>query len=58
MHQVFQRVVAKCADQTADISIYEKNKDLLYNGLILLIYGFFHKRSIILIGRNLLRIEV
>lgn len=31
---LFQRVVAKCADQTADISIYEKNKELLYNGLL------------------------
>ncbi|MFT8350327.1 pyridoxal phosphate-dependent aminotransferase [Clostridium saccharoperbutylacetonicum] len=31
---LFQRVVAKCADQTSDVSIYEKNKKLLYNGLI------------------------
>jgi aspartate aminotransferase len=31
---LFQKVVAKCADQTSDISIYEKNKELLYNSLI------------------------
>lgn len=31
---LFQKVVAKCADKTSDISIYEKNKELLYNGLI------------------------
>lgn len=31
---LFQRVVAKCADQTSDVSIYERNKELLYNGLI------------------------
>ncbi|WP_373844577.1 pyridoxal phosphate-dependent aminotransferase [Clostridium sp.] len=31
---LFQKVVAKCVGQTSDISIYEKNKNLLYNGLI------------------------
>lgn len=31
---LFQRVAAKCAGQTADISIYEKNRNLLYEGLI------------------------
>ncbi|MDR3595563.1 pyridoxal phosphate-dependent aminotransferase [Clostridium sp.] len=31
---LFQKVVAKCADQTSDISIYERNKELLYNSLI------------------------
>ena len=31
---LFQKVVARCADQTADVSIYEKNKELLYNGLV------------------------
>ena len=31
---LFQRVVAKCVDETSDVSIYEKNKELLYNGLI------------------------
>lgn len=30
---LFQRVCALCADQTADISIYEKNKEILYQGL-------------------------
>lgn len=31
---LFQRVAAICADQTSDISIYERNRNLLYNGLI------------------------
>lgn len=31
---LFQKVVAECAEKTADISIYEKNRDLLYNALI------------------------
>jgi len=31
---LFQKVVAKCVDATSDISIYEYNKELLYNGLI------------------------
>lgn len=31
---LFQKVVARCADKTSDISIYEKNKELLYKGLI------------------------
>ncbi len=30
---LFQRVVAKCLGQTADLSVYKKNRDLLYNGL-------------------------
>ncbi len=30
---LFQRVCAACADQTADISIYETNKNLLLHGL-------------------------
>ncbi|WP_251860029.1 pyridoxal phosphate-dependent aminotransferase [Clostridium sp. Marseille-Q2269] len=30
---LFQRVVAKCIGQTADISIYKKNRDILYDGL-------------------------
>ncbi len=31
---LFQRVVAKCAGQTADLSVYAKNRILLYEGLI------------------------
>lgn len=31
---LFQRVVARCADQPSDIRTYEKNGKLLYNGLI------------------------
>lgn len=30
---LFQRVCAMCADMTADITIYETNRNLLYNGL-------------------------
>lgn len=30
---LFQQVVAKCVDKTSDISVYKKNRDLLYNGL-------------------------
>lgn len=30
---LFQRVAAICADQTSDISIYERNRNLLYHGL-------------------------
>ena len=30
---LWQKVVAKCVDATADISIYKKNRDLLYNSL-------------------------
>ncbi len=30
---LFQRVCAACANETSDISIYEKNKNLLVNGL-------------------------
>ncbi|URZ03790.1 pyridoxal phosphate-dependent aminotransferase [Clostridium felsineum] len=35
---LFQKVVAKCAGVTADIEIYKKNRDLLYDGLIKLGY--------------------
>lgn len=31
---LFQRVAAICADETADISIYEKNRNILYDGLV------------------------
>ena len=31
---LFQKVVARCEGKPADISIYEKNRELLYNGLI------------------------
>jgi len=31
---LFQRVVARCVDETSDISVYERNKELLYNALI------------------------
>jgi aspartate aminotransferase len=31
---LFQQVIARCADMTSDISAYEKNGKLLYNGLI------------------------
>jgi aspartate aminotransferase len=30
---LFQQVIAKCINETADISIYKKNRDLLYDGL-------------------------
>lgn len=30
---LFQRVIARCIDDTADISIYKNNRDILYNGL-------------------------
>lgn len=30
---LFQKVVARCAGKPSDISTYEKNRDLLYNGL-------------------------
>ncbi len=30
---MFQRVAARCAEETADISIYQKNRDLLYEGM-------------------------
>lgn len=30
---LFQRVAAKCAGQTADLTIYEKNRNFLYEGL-------------------------
>ena len=31
---LFQRVAASCAGQTSDISVYRKNRDILYNELI------------------------
>lgn len=31
---MFQRVAAVCTGQTADISVYEKNRNLLYDGLV------------------------
>lgn len=31
---LFQRVVAKCVDEPSDVSAYEKNGNILYNGLI------------------------
>ncbi len=31
---LFQRVIAKCAEETSDISIYQKNRDMLYDALI------------------------
>ena len=36
---LFQRVCAECADDTSDISVYEKNKEILVRGLRDL--GFF-----------------
>ncbi len=36
---LFQRVCAKCATETSDISIYQKNRDVLYNGLISMGYS-------------------
>ncbi len=35
---LFQYVCAKCVGQTADVSVYEKNRDILYNGLTRLGY--------------------
>lgn len=35
---LFQKVAAKCAAETSDISIYKRNRDLLYDGLIKLGY--------------------
>lgn len=31
---LFQRVIAKCCAETSDISIYQKNRDMLYDALI------------------------
>lgn len=31
---LFQKVVAKCADEVSDLSVYKKNRDLLYHGLV------------------------
>jgi len=31
---LFQRVVARCVDEPANIAAYEKNGNLLYNGLV------------------------
>lgn len=36
---LFQMVIERCADETADLSVYQKNKDILYNGLISLGYS-------------------
>lgn len=36
---LFQRVVAKCIDKTADIAAYARNRDALYNGLTELGYS-------------------
>ena len=36
---MFQRAAAACTGQTADISVYEKNRNLLYDGLAK--YGYF-----------------
>lgn len=30
---LFQRVIAKCLDSSVDVSVYQKNRDLLYNHL-------------------------
>lgn len=30
---LFQQVIARCIDKTADVSVYKKNRDILYNGL-------------------------
>ncbi len=30
---LFQKLIARCVDQVSDISVYRKNRDLLYNGL-------------------------
>lgn len=35
---LFQMVIERCAGETADLSIYQKNKDILYNGLVSLGY--------------------
>ena len=35
---MFQKVVLKCIGQTSDISVYKKNRDILYNGLTALGY--------------------
>lgn len=31
---LFQRVIARCCEETSDISIYQKNRDMLYDALI------------------------
>lgn len=36
---LFQRVIAKCIDKTADITAYARNRDALYNGLTELGYN-------------------
>ena len=30
---LFQKIIARCIGQTSDISIYEKNRDILYRAL-------------------------
>lgn len=39
---LFQRVVAKCVGQTGDVSVYKKNRDLLYEGLTGYGYNCIH----------------
>lgn len=31
---IFQLLIAKCYDQVADLSVYEKNREILYNALV------------------------
>lgn len=31
---LFQKVIARCADEVSDLSVYKKNRDLLYHALI------------------------
>ena len=31
---LFQRVIAECCEETSDISIYQKNRDMLYDALV------------------------
>ncbi|MDD3185827.1 MAG: pyridoxal phosphate-dependent aminotransferase [Anaerostipes sp.] len=31
---LYQKVIGKCVDMTADLSIYQKNKDIFYQGLV------------------------
>lgn len=39
---LFQRVAAKCVGLTGDISVYKKNRDILYNGLTEMGYECVH----------------
>ena len=36
---LFQKVVSECAGETSDIEVYQKNRDLLYNGLTAMGYS-------------------